>query len=155
MVFLTDQTVGSSGVLTMKRPNGTTAYTTPFISTNAYNASYWWWSFGPSSFDAYGTWTLSFAYNGNVVEHAFVYGSDLGIGNLEHEGGISFYPNPATSTITFSAAIAALDVYQTDGKKLQVSHTATTADISALPNGVFILRGIDASGKMFIAKLTK
>ena len=155
MVFLTDQTVGSSGLLAMKRPNGTVAFTQPFNSTTAYNASYWWWSFGSASFDTYGLWTLSFSYNGNTVEHQFVYGSNLAVGDLQTETKVRFYPNPALDRIAFSEDVATLDVFQIDGKKLQIPHDGISADVSGLPNGVFLLRGTTVSGQPFTSKLTK
>ena len=154
-IYLTDQTVGSTGVLQLKRPNGTTAYLSNFNSTAAYSASYWYWVFTPSYFDMYGTWVLSFSYNGNLVEHQFVYGSDLGIDDQGNPQSIAFYPNPATDRIAFAKEITRLEVYNIDGKQLQIPYDAGSADVSGLPKGVFLLRGNHLSGKQFTAKLIK
>lgn len=155
MLFMTDQTIGAGVSITLKRPNGTTAFTNTFTPNVAYNASYVYWSLGPATFNAYGTWTLSFSHNGDVVEHAFIYGSELGLADGVRPEPLRLYPNPASDTVQFSAAIASLEVYQVDGKRLQVPYTTTSADVSTLPKGVFVLRGMDADGQPFVTKMTK
>lgn len=155
VVYLTDQTIGSVGTFTLKRPDGTTAFTGNTTASTQFNASYWWWSFNPSTFNQYGTWTISYTYSGETVTHSFLYGSDLGIDDISEIPGLNFYPNPANDRITFSKNISLLEVFNIDGKKLNVIYGENSADISTLPNGVFILKGKDVEGRDFIRKLIK
>ncbi len=54
--------------------------------------------------------------------------------------GISFYPNPATKTITFNMkTVKTVDIYNIWGKKVLSREVASDLDISTLPSGVYVL----------------
>ncbi len=152
-VYLIDQLPNSSAVVKLTRPNNTVQLNfTQTLSASYYN-SYWYWTLAPSEFTQTGTYQISYTYQGNTVTNSFTYGS-LGITDNEISS-IDFSPNPASDKIIFSQPFKSLEIYNVDGKKLTVPHTFDEADISSLPNGIFILRGVDENGISFSKKLVK
>ena len=68
---------------------------------------------------------------------------------------VYLHPNPASDRITFSQAPKILEAITTDGKLFHLNVTGDTADISSLPHGVFMLRGVDSQDRAFNLKLIK
>ena len=152
-VYLTDQLAGSSATVKMIRPNNTVQFNfTQNLAAYYYN-SYWYWTLPPSDLTQTGTYQISYTYQGNTVSNYFTYGI-LGV-DENTISSIDFYPNPASDKIIFSQPFKTLEIYNVDGKKLTVPHTLEEADISSLPNGIFIIRGVDENGISFSKKLVK
>lgn len=68
---------------------------------------------------------------------------------------LSFYPNPATNEIYFSKNLEQIAIYDFQGKKINITKTANSADISALPQGFYIIKGLDINGKSVTQKIVK
>ena len=152
-VYLTDQLPGTTATIRLTRPNNTVLYNFNQTLNDLYSSSYWYWSFPAAELTQTGTYTVSYTYQGNTVSTTFNYGS-LGTKAFE-VSKLDFYPNPASDKITFSENINALEVFQLDGKKLNVPHSENSADISSLPSGMFIVKGTDSNGLKFNKKLVK
>lgn len=151
--YLADQAVGSSLQITLTRPDNTVAFSDGFIASESYYASYWWWSFGPATINQSGVWTVSFTFGGHTQSHQFTVGT-LGVVDFENTQ-FRLYPNPANDKVNFSDAVESLEVFDLDGKRLYVDFTSNDADINALPNGVYILKGTTVGGQKFAKKLIK
>lgn len=72
-----------------------------------------------------------------------------------YKNPFTIYPNPASSKIYFSQELKEIAIYDMLGKKRNIPHTLDSADISALPNGIYILKGLEDNGKTIIKKLIK
>lgn len=68
---------------------------------------------------------------------------------------IQIYPNPASDKIYFSKEISDLSVYNSFGQKLNVNFDKNSADISNLPAGVYVLKGVDKEKNPFTRKIIK
>jgi len=68
---------------------------------------------------------------------------------------LTIYPNPATNEIYFSEELTEIAVFDLLGKKMNVSHTPNSAVISALPKGIYILKGLENDGKIITRKVVK
>ncbi len=152
-VYLADQLPGTTANIRIYKPNGSMLYNFNQSLTASYYSSYWFWAFPGNELPDTGTYTMTYTYQGNTVAHNFTYGT-LAVADVK-KSTLEFYPNPATNQILFSENIKSLEVFHVDGKKLTISHTATDADISSLPNGIFILRGIAENDIPFTKKLVK
>jgi len=53
---------------------------------------------------------------------------------------ILFYPNPANNIIHFNKTVAKMDILNLEGKIVLTKHNFNQADISNLPNGMYILK---------------
>ena len=152
-VYIVDQLANSSAVVKVTRPNNTVQLNFTQPLTASYYNSYWYWTLAPNEFTQTGTYQTSYTYRGITYINSFTYGS-LAVAENEMSK-MDFSPNPASDKITFSQNFKTLDIYNIDGKKLSVPHTFNEADISSLPNGVFIVRGLDEIGAAFSKKLVK
>jgi uncharacterized delta-60 repeat protein len=54
----------------------------------------------------------------------------------------SFYPNPASEMITLDETVKAVEIFAIDGKFIPVVMNGNQIDVSALPNGVYLLKSI-------------
>ncbi|PXY45100.1 T9SS type A sorting domain-containing protein [Flavobacterium hydrophilum] len=72
-----------------------------------------------------------------------------------YKNTFAIYPNPASSKIYFSHELTEIAVYDILGKKRNIPHTSDSADISALPNGIYILKGLENNGKTITQKIVK
>lgn len=72
-----------------------------------------------------------------------------------YKSSFVIYPNPANSKINFSRELTEIAVYDMLGKKKNIPHTSDSADISALPNGIYILKGIEHTGETIAKKIIK
>jgi uncharacterized delta-60 repeat protein len=68
---------------------------------------------------------------------------------------LTIYPNPATNEIYFSEELTEIAVYDLLGKKMNVSSTLNSANISTLPQGIYILKGLENNGKIITRKVVK
>jgi len=68
---------------------------------------------------------------------------------------ISIYPNPATDFINFTKEISLLEVFSIEGKKMNIPYTFNSADLNALTSGIYVVKGIENSGKSFTQKIIK
>ncbi|RZJ67118.1 MAG: hypothetical protein EOO50_07275 [Flavobacterium sp.] len=96
--------------------------------------------------------------DGNFPLTVYVQGtgqSPLAVTAFADEKAIGFYPNPATDRITFTQNLSKLEAFGVDGKKLDIPFSGSEADVSTLPNGIFVLKGIDENGRSFSSKLLK
>ncbi|MBZ4035946.1 T9SS type A sorting domain-containing protein [Flavobacterium sp. 17A] len=71
-----------------------------------------------------------------------------------YKSSFVIYPNPASSKINFSQELTEIAVYDMMGKKKNIPHTSDSADISALPNGIYILKGLE-NNKTIVQKIIK
>lgn len=71
-----------------------------------------------------------------------------------YKSSFVIYPNPASSKINFSQELTEIAVYDMMGKKRNIPHTSNSADISALPNGIYILKGLE-NNKTIVQKIIK
>lgn len=72
-----------------------------------------------------------------------------------YKNSFVIYPNPASSTINFSQDLTEIAVYDMLGEKRNIPHTSDSADISALPNGIYILKGLENNNKTIVQKIIK
>jgi len=64
-----------------------------------------------------------------------------------------FYPNPASKRITLEERVAHAELYTTQGQSILYENiTNSTLDISAVANGMYIIRGFDREGKLLFSK---
>ena len=67
-------------------------------------------------------------------------GGGTGVGSVANGGNIRIFPNPATSALTIDAPMKVnVSLLSVDGKTLISQKDATTIDISALPNGMYLI----------------
>ncbi|MBD3582497.1 peptidoglycan DD-metalloendopeptidase family protein [Flavobacterium selenitireducens] len=154
MGYFSDQAVGASVTINLYRPDSTLAYTSSAVSNNLWYSSYWYWIFGTTQLNQTGIWTLSFTFAGQTVSHQFAYGTSLGAEAFEADRQLAFYPNPANDRITFNRAISNVQAITADGKRVELSVSGETADISGLPTGLYMLRATSEE-KQTILKLVK
>lgn len=68
---------------------------------------------------------------------------------------ISFYPNPAKDKIVFTQEPKSVEIYSTDGKKVNVSSNGKELNVSSLPKGIYLLHFITKDGSVIGKKLIK
>lgn len=68
---------------------------------------------------------------------------------------IKVYPNPTQGELFLSENSKEISVYSLSGQKLKVYSDSKSLNISAFPAGIYILKGIDADGKLFETKVIK
>lgn len=68
---------------------------------------------------------------------------------------LTIYPNPSTNQIYFSEELSEIAVFDLLGKKINVTCSSNSADISALPQGIYILKGLENTGKTITQKIIK
>lgn len=152
--YFADQNTGVPVIMRLFRPDGTLAYTDSVTTPALYYASYWYWSFSSLTLNQIGIWTLAFTFGGETVSHEFAWGTTLHTADVT-TSDMNFYPNPARDRIVFSSDVKSLEACTADGKRIEIRVNAREADISHLPNGVFILSGTDGSDRAFMRKLLK
>lgn len=71
-------------------------------------------------------------------------------------GSFKYYPNPAKNFIHFSQKLKNTVIFDLQGKiLLQSRGNSELINVSGLPSGVYILKGINESGKMISVKVVK
>lgn len=75
----------------------------------------------------------------------------------EQKASIFIYPNPTNVLlgIQTSLHIAKLVIYQSNGTKVLESKATESLDVSALPEGLYLLEAIDVEGKRVVRKFEK
>ncbi len=70
---------------------------------------------------------------------------------------LTLYPNPTTATLGIhtSLQLAKLVVYQSNGTKVLESKATETLDVSALPEGLYLLEAWDMEGRRVLKKFEK
>ncbi len=152
-VYLADQSIGSNLQIVVRRPDNSIAYTDGFNASESYYASYWWWNFGPATINQNGIWTVAFTFGGNTLSKTFTVGTLATADFATTEFRI--FPNPAHDKVNFSLPVQSLDVYDLTGKKLTVDYSGKQAEITHLPTGVYLFKGITADGSRFVHKVVK
>ena len=96
-------------------------------------------------------------YNGNPVGHITrLLPSNITLSTEEfNPKSLIIYPNPASNEIYFSEELTEIAFYDLLGKKINVSSTSNSANISSLPKGIYILKGIENDGKITTHKIVK
>lgn len=157
-IYLADQVVGTSGTLTLYRPNNTVAYTTNNNITTFYHASYWYWTFPASTFNVNGTWTLSYTYNGNTVSHQFNYGT---LSNEDFfKNQFSIFPNPTNSILNIrlinnDLEIKNISIFDLTGKKVFTQNQfSPIIDISKLSGSLYMIE-IETDKGIYKNKIVK
>jgi len=75
--------------------------------------------------------------------------SNVGVGDVNTPNGISVYPNPVTDVLMIDAPKpVTVQLISLDGKMVLQQNNTRRADMSALPNGSYILRITDNSGQL-------
>jgi murein DD-endopeptidase MepM/ murein hydrolase activator NlpD len=157
IIYLADQVIGTSGVLTLTRPDGTVAFSTVKSFTSFFYSSYWYWNFPAVIFNQNGIWVLGFSYMGNVVNHSFNYGS---LGNDSFlNTAFSVYPNPTLGLLNIVAndglAITTISIVDMTGKRVFFQKEGIAViDISSLSSGVYVLQIATEKG-MYKSKIVK
>lgn len=104
---------------------------------------------------AVGTYSVEYSYPDACSKtSATVNVTELSLENIGLTEAF-FYPNPATNVIHFTKEVASLKVYNTLGAEVGIKHTATSADVAALPLGIYFLEGTTTDGKVFSLKCVK
>lgn len=68
---------------------------------------------------------------------------------------IKIYPNPTKGEINFSKPLNEVSIYNLSGQKMAVKAESNKLNISNLPSGIYILKGMDAEQKLIQVKLIK
>ncbi|MEO7976677.1 T9SS type A sorting domain-containing protein [Flavobacterium sp.] len=97
------------------------------------------------------------AYNGKTVGRITrLLSSDITLSTKEfNKETLLIYPNPATTEIYFSQDLTEIAFYTISGLKTNVPCSSTSANISALPQGIYILKGLENNGKIVTQKIIK
>lgn len=97
------------------------------------------------------------SYNDNIVGRITrILSSDIELSTEEfNQKSLTIYPNPATNQIYFSEELSEIAVFDLLGKKINVTYSSNSADISALPQGIYILKGLENTGKTITQKIIK
>lgn len=97
------------------------------------------------------------SYDDNIVGRVIRILSDTTpLANEEFQKeSFMIYPNPARDRIYFSQDLTEIAVYDIQGKKNNVPYISNSADISALPQGIYILKGLENNGKIVTQKIVK
>jgi murein DD-endopeptidase MepM/ murein hydrolase activator NlpD len=152
--YFADQNTGAQAFIHLYRPDGTLAYNNWATASELFTASYWYWSFNTTILNQTGIWTVTFSLGGQSASHQFGYG--VALSNQEFEKkALTFYPNPAQNSITFSKPVIEVSAFSIDGKAIRLTMDGDNADVSHLPNGVFTLKGRDSDGTPFALKMVK
>ncbi len=96
--------------------------------------------------------------NGKCIEYSYnvsLKNLSIGINNF-NKVKINVYPNPSKGLVTLSAGnYNCIGVYSLDGKLIIRSNLKNAIDISALENGIYIIRAEDEKGQTYYAKVIK
>lgn len=153
--YFADQDANVPIYITLTNPSGATYYTSSATVPVYYAASWWYWTFNPGYLNQIGVWTVTYTIGSESVSRQFAYGTTLSGETFGQQPALSFYPNPGRDKITFTAPIAELEAISVEGKRFPIATDGVQADISALPNGMYLLTGVDAQGRSFKEKLVK
>lgn len=153
--YFADQDVNVPIYITLTSPSGATYYTSSATVPVFYAASWWYWTFNPGYLNQIGVWTVTYSIGSESVSRQFAYGTTLSGEAFAQESGLSFYPNPGRDKITFTRPVAQLQAVSVEGKRFAIASDGIQADISALPNGLYILSGVDENNRTFTQKLVK
>ncbi len=82
--------------------------------------------------------------------------STLGIDDVDKIQGLKMYPNPTKGNVIFDLqeAIKTIELYNLQGKVIK-RFTTKEIDISAISNGIYIVKITSISGKIAIKKILK
>jgi hypothetical protein len=152
-IYLADQVPGTTGTLTITRPNGTLAFSTEVNFTTFYYSSYWWWNRPASMFNQNGVWTLSFSYLGNIVSHNFNYGT-LDTDNFK-TNKITLFPNPASKILNINTELPLDKITMTDltGKKV-LETNSKTINVESIAKGLYMVEVLYGDDK-WVSKFVK
>ncbi len=92
------------------------------------------------------TYTIAFGKDGNtwfgtslgleeLIASASIVASEVG----SQQRPVTFYPNPATSSISITNSNGPLSILDPLGRSYEVKQTGNTLDVSALPSGVYFV----------------
>lgn len=114
-------------------------------------------------------YSMDYDFDGDKI-HAYIGTTDLGVVKytitdlqlgVNHpslESSIGIYPNPATGIVTIDAgigiAIESVAIYSMTGQKV-LETNATSLDVSALSNGIYVVKVTTGTGKSLSQKLVK
>ena len=143
------------GTVVSNAPNPVISFTAPdVLYTGSFN-SYQWYKNGVvipgANSSTYvetgaGNYTVVVTdINGcSVTSAVYTVGGTTGINNVTISNGIKIYPNPATSVLNIESAVKVnITMLGIDGKMILHQDDAHTIDISALPNGMYMIMVYD------------
>lgn len=148
-IYLADQLQGTSGVISLTRPNGMSVYTDVVNFSDNYTASYWYWNFPSTWFNQSGNWNFSFTYQGNTVTHTFSYGT---LDNEKFAADLFVvYPNPTNDILNIrsnsNTRIDEVLLFDVTGKQVHGNTNSNSmVDVSMLTKGVYMMKIISEEG---------
>jgi hypothetical protein len=96
----------------------------------------------------------STGYSAICIDDIFIEGSYDGV--EEEAESIGVYPNPAKDRVVIEGVEAAeVQVYNALGQLVKTVRRTNEIDLSGLVDGVYLLRIMDAEGKVYTNKITK
>lgn len=77
-----------------------------------------------------------------VTNEASTVFSTLGMGEFDNTASVKIYPNPSTGIVNIKSAgaIQSVQLYDVQGRLLQVANSSSFIDISARANGIYVLK---------------
>ena len=96
----------------------------------------------------------STGYSAICIDDIFIEGSYDGV--EEEAESIGVYPNPARDRVVIEGLEAVeVMVYNTSGQMVKCVRGTNEIDLSGLVEGVYLVRIMDADGKVYTNKITK
>ncbi len=143
-----------SGTVVSAQPNPVIGFNTPNVLYTGSFFAYQWYKngvaiSGANSSTYYettpGDYTVVVTDINGCTDTSAAYllgggGGGTGVGNVANAGNIRIFPNPATSSLNIDAPMKVnVSLLSVDGKTLISQKDATAIDISALPNGMYLI----------------
>ena len=140
-VFYSDQLSGQQSTFSVLRPDNSVEHTWTHSASQAYNASWWYWTRQVAATGIAGVYTFKVSYEGNDYEHKFYMRDPNSIVGAE-KNKLLVYPSPASDRVYITGGkVYHVEVYDVMGKQLTEENAFDRyLDVSTLPNGMYTLR---------------
>jgi len=94
--------------------------------------------------------------NGDTTGTIYNFPDDLGFEEKTKPKTLEFYPNPANTQITINSELSNLKIFNNLGQLvLNKNHPNQIIDLSALPKGLYFIKGTDHKNGVYTSKLIK
>lgn len=90
-----------------------------------------------------------------VIAATLVLSAPVASLNSVNISSIKIHPNPASNQLHFGEELQSVQLLSTNGKLVLRSENTVDLDIRALPNGLYFVQGINASGKAIRGQFIK
>jgi len=146
VIFLRNETAGTTVNMRIVRPNGNTFASWTHACSGNYTLSYWYWI--KTLPTQAGTYIFESVYNGDTCRSTFRVNCFTGLNSLNDNGSISISPNPFNESAIVKSSIDLKDcqlrIFSLEGKMLLgksgISGYEFTIDRERIPTGIYFLQ---------------